>query len=284
MAALPVTEPHLCSFVSLLADQGLKYRTVKVYLSAIRHLQISAAQPDPFGGAPMARLEYVLRGIKKREAEQGAGPRERLPITPSLLLRMKEVWEPTGGEWDSKLLWAACCLCFFAFLRAGEMTVPSDRYFDPAVHMCVGDVAIDDPTQPSMLRVTIKQSKTDPFRKGVNLFVGRTHSPLCPVAAVLDYLAVRGTEPGPLFRYEDGRMLTRQRFASAVRDSLSRAGVDQSRYCTHSFRIGAATTAAAKGIEDAVIKTLGRWESLAYRQYVRLPREQLVGVSRRLAE
>ena len=74
MAALPVTEPHLCSFVSLLADQGLKYRTVKVYLSAIRHLQISAAQPDPFGGTPMARLEYVLRGIKKREAEQGAGP------------------------------------------------------------------------------------------------------------------------------------------------------------------------------------------------------------------
>ena len=96
MPALPVSEKHLCSFVSLLADQGLKYRTAKVYLSAIRHLQISAAQPDPFAGAPMARLEYVLRGIKKREVEKGAGPRERLPITPPLLLRMKEVWEPTG--------------------------------------------------------------------------------------------------------------------------------------------------------------------------------------------
>ena len=200
VAALPVTEPHLCSFAS---RSGAK---IPVYLLAIRHLQISAAQPDPFGGAPMSRLEYVLRGIKKWEAEQGAGPRERLPITPSLLVRMKEVWEPTGGEWDSKLLWAACCLCFFAFLRAGETTVPSDKDFDPSVHLCVGDVAIDDPAQPSMFRVTIKQSKTDPFRKGVNLFVGRTYSPVCPVAAVLDYLAVRGTEPGPLFRYEDGRV------------------------------------------------------------------------------
>ena len=226
----------------------------------------------------------MLRGIKKREAEKGVGPRERLPITPPLLVRLKEVWSASGGDRDSKMVWAACCLCFFAFLRAGEMTVPSDKEFDPVVHLCVGDIAIDDPTQPAMLRVTIKQSKTDPFRKGVNLFVGRTSSPLCPVAAILDYLAVRGMRPGPLFLYQDGRLLTRLRFANAVRDGLSRAGVDQSRYCMHSFRIGAATTAAAKGIEDAVIKTLGRWESLAYLQYVRIPRERLVGISRQLVE
>ena len=232
----------------------------------------------------MSRLEYVLRGIKKREAEIGAGPRERLPITSSLLLRMRAVWEPTGSQWDAKMLWAACCLCFFAFLRVGEMTAPSDHGFDPTVHLGVGDIAIDNPDCPSMLRIKIKQSKTDPFRKGVDLFVGRTVSSLCPVAAMLDYLMARGMEPGALFRFRDGRLLTRQRFASAVRDCLARAGVDQSRYCTHSFRIGAATTAAAKGIEDAVIKTLGRWESLAYLQYVRIPRERLVGISSRLAE
>ena len=284
ISALPVSEPHLCSFIASLADQGLKYRTVKVYLSAIRHLQISAAQPDPFGGKPMSRLEYVLRGIKKNESEKGVGSRERLPITPSLLLRMKAKWEPSGGQGDAKMLWAACCLCFFAFLRMGEMTVPSDDTFDPSVHLGVGDIAVDDPSHPSMLRVTVKQSKTDPFRKGVNLFVGRATTALCPVAAMLDYLAVRGMEPGPLFRFQDGRCLTRQRFAAAVRDNLSRAGVDQTRYCTHSFRIGAATTAAARGIEDAVIKTLGRWDSLAYLQYVRIPRERLVGMSRRLVE
>ena len=172
----------------------------------------------------------------------------------------------------------------FAFMRVGEMTAPSVDVFDPSVHLGVGDIAVDDPRRPSMLRVTIKQSKTDPFRKGVNLFVGRGSASICPVAAVLDYLAVRGMEPGPLFRFWDGRYLTRQRFSTAVRDNLSRAGVDQTRYCTHSFRIGAATTAAARGIEDAVIKTLGRWESLAYLQYVRISRERLVGMSQRLVE
>ena len=161
------------------------------------------------------------------------------------------------------------------------MTVPSDDAFDPSVHLGVGDIAVDDPSHPSMFIVTVKQSKTDPFRKGVNLFVGRATTSLCPVAAML---AVRVMELGPLFRFQDGRCLTRQRFAAAVRDNLSRAGVDQTRYCTHSFRIGAATTAAARGVEDAVIKTLGRWDSLAYLQYVRIPRERLVGMSRRLVE
>ena len=127
--------------------------------------------------------------------------------------------------------------------------------------------------------MTIKQSKTDPFRKGVDIFVGRTGTDLCPVGALLDYLQVRGATPGALFIFADGRLLTRQRFVDRVREALQRAGVDQSKYCGHSFRIGAATTAATKGVEDCIIKTLGRWESLAYLQYVRLSREQLSGYS-----
>ena len=94
---------------------------------------------------------------------------------------------------------------------------------------------------------------------------------------------MRGSAPGPLFIFADGRLLTRQRFVDRVRDGLEKAGVDQSKFCGHSFRIGAATTAASKGVEDCVIKTLGRWESLAYLQYVKLPREQLSGYSAVLA-
>ena len=52
-----------------------------------------------------------------------------------------------------------------------------------------------------------------------------------------------------------------------VRDALAAAGVDEGNYCGHSFRIGAATTAAKRGVEDSVIKTLGRWESTAYFQF-----------------
>ena len=82
----------------------------------------------------------------------------------------------------------------------------------------------------------------------------RTGSDLCPVAAVLDFPQARGISPGPLFLFEDGRPLTRQRFVVLVRDTLRKARIDQSKYCGHSFWIGAPTTAAAKGIEDCIIK------------------------------
>ena len=255
-----------------LADEGLKYRSIKTYLSGVRYFHIKAGVADPFRGA-VPLLDYIMRGIKKNEARMGEASRDRLPITPDIMRRLKEVWSASGDSPDTKMIWAACCLCFFGFLRAGELTVPSDTGFDPSVHLCVSDLALDDSRCPSLLRVSIKQSKTDPFRHGVHLFLGRTGTGLCPVATVLDFLQARGGEPGPLFRFRDGRPLTRQRFVERMREALRWAGVDQSKYCGHSFRIGAATTAATKGVEDCVIKTLGRWESLAYLRYVRLPRE-----------
>lgn len=35
-----------------------------------------------------------------------------------------------GSKWDHIMLWAACLLCFFGFLRSGEITVPSNSMFD----------------------------------------------------------------------------------------------------------------------------------------------------------
>ena len=181
------------------------------------------------------------------------------------------------------MLWAAVCLGFFGFLRAGEMTVPSDASYNPTTHLNRGDNAVDNPREPTVLRVTIKQSKTDPFRKGIELFLGKTATDLCPVKAMLNYLLVRAEGTGPLFKFQDGRYLTRQRLVDHVRAALQEAGLDQSKYCGHSFRIGAATTAAKRGMEDSMIKTLGRWKSLAYLEYIKIPRDQLAAYSTVLA-
>ena len=157
--------------------------------------------------------------------------------------------------------------------------MPSEAGYDPGVHLNVSDVAVDSTSNPTFVQLRIKQSKTDPFRLGAKLVVGRTGTSLCPVAALLEYLRVRGVSEGPLFRYQDGRYLTRQRLVESLREGLSRAGIDRSKYCSHSLRIGAATTAAKKGLGDAVMKTLGRWESVAYQKYVRIPSEQLASYS-----
>ena len=59
---LPVAEGGLCRFVAFLQVEGLHHSTVKSYLSAVRHLQISQALGDPRMDT-MPRLELVVRGL-----------------------------------------------------------------------------------------------------------------------------------------------------------------------------------------------------------------------------
>ena len=60
---------------------------------------------------------------------------------------------------------------------------------------------------------------------------------------------MRRSTPGPLFTFGDGRPLTRQQLFTSVQAILNGAGFSGF-YSAHSFRIGAATTAAARGVPD----------------------------------
>ena len=94
-------------------------------------------------------------------------------------MKLRKVWEREADSQDNIMLWAAACLCFFGFLRAGEITVPSEAEYDTGVHLNFPDIAVDSKHNPSLIRVHIKASKTDPFRKGIQLFVGKTENDLC---------------------------------------------------------------------------------------------------------
>jgi len=73
---------------------------------------------------------------------------------------------------------------------------------------------------PKYSKVRIKASKTDPFRMGVDVYVGQTNCSFCPVAAVLAYMAMKGPKPGPLFTFSDKKPLTRARFVVKVKRSF----------------------------------------------------------------
>ena len=73
-------------------------------------------------------------------------------------------------------------LVSLVFLRSGEITVPSLKSYDPGYHLSGGDVRLDRVSQPTRVYVTIKASKTDPFRKGVTICLGRTDNSGCNVS------------------------------------------------------------------------------------------------------
>ena len=271
-ALLPADEQTLMRFSALLAD-SLTHSSIKVYLSAVRSLHIDNGLPDPLVNC--LQLQRLLRGVKR---VQGPASRSRLPITIDLLKVIQQSLDMRDS--DHVMLWAACCLGFFGFLRAGEFTVNSS--FDPSVHLSIGDIQADSLVNPTCFKVRIKCSKTDPFRKGCDIYVGRGNSAVCPIVALSNYLVLRGPAPGPVFQFVSGRPLSRERLSSTVQSILSAAGYAGS-FSGHSFRIGAATTAASRGVPDHLIKTLGRWSSDAYQIYIRTPVSSVVRVSNQLA-
>ena len=174
--------------------------------------------------------------------------------------------------------------CFFRLpaIRRNCVAVGENLY--PLAHLCFSDLGVDSHYSPSYLQITIKASKTDPFRQGVTLFIGASGGTLCPVSAVLNYMVAWGRSPGQLFIWNDGWYLTREGLVARVRSALSAAGYREKDYAGHSFRIGAATTASRCGVQDSLIKTLGRWESTAYTRYIRTAPEVLCKVSKTLLQ
>ncbi len=89
--------------------------------------------------------------------------------------------------------------------------------------------------QPLHPKTTSEVSKTDPLRKGVDIVLRRAEGPLCPIAALLSYLAIRGENPGFLFRFADGRLLSKTRFMDTVQEAMTKAGLQAKDYAGHRF-------------------------------------------------
>ena len=160
---------------------------------------------------------------------------------------------------------------YFDFLRCGEITCRSAS----SIHFVqIRDISFGD----NCYVLRLRKSKTDPFSKGVNITIYENHI-FKPVHTMLLYLqsrkALSSLPLSPLFIDEEFNQvpILRERFIQYLRSLLLRAGFNDSNYSGHSFRIGAATAAAAAGVEDHVIKELGRWSSDCYVRYIRTDSE-----------
>ena len=150
-------------------------------------MQITMGLPEPREYSSMPGLQLLQSGIQRAHASK-QGTKIRLPITPAILIR--EHWTPRKSEPDIVMLWAAAVLCFFGFFQAGEITIPTISGFEDSKHLAWGDVAIDDVHNPQSLRVHLKRSKTDQLCKSVDVYIGKTDGLLCPVMAVMAYMAL----------------------------------------------------------------------------------------------
>lgn len=273
----PVSEDILINF-SVCMARSVQHSTIKNYLSAIKHYHSSHGYA--LNLSVFLRLQLILRWIKR---SQGVNSKARRPITlhiSNLFYHLLSVKYTTNK--DSLMVWAAMTLAFFGFLRIGELTC--DSHFNPERHLTVSDLVFMPKSSPKFMLVRLKVSKTDPFRKGQTIVIGRANSNLCPISAMLAYLESRTPFPTsvPLFTFQSGSFLTRGRLTSETRLLLSKGGLDSSEFAGHSFRIGAATTAASANLPPWLIKVLGRWSSDCFERYIKTPPSVLAQVPQTL--
>ncbi|KAL2080773.1 hypothetical protein ACEWY4_024566 [Coilia grayii] len=209
-------------------------------------------------------IRLLLKGIAKSLPKPSD---TLLPITIDILHKL--VLALRGGlfsHYYNSLLEAAFLMAFYGFLRPGEFTSDS-LYFDSSRGLCFSDVQVS----PNFFSIFLRHSKTDTVGKGVTISISKLDSPFCPHASMLRYLAMRPrTLPCfPLFLLSNYLPMSKEWFREHLGLVVEKCALSRSVYTGHSFRIGAATTAADRGLPDSSIKRLGRWTLSAFEACVR---------------
>ena len=187
-------------------------------------------------------LQLVCRGIRRL---RGDNQHTRLPITVNVMRTLKEqLRQSLYTVHEQRMLWCAFTLAFYGFLRVSEYT---------NLRWCDVTLTTDH------LSIILHQSKTDPFRRGCTVKIFKTKSSTCPCHAFEVYRKLSGIVAPITLLFKAGRFhpLSHAAVTKTLRELLHQAGLNESQYASHSFRIGEATTAAAVGLPAWLIKSLG---------------------------
>lgn len=253
-----------------------------MYTAAVASLHRQHGLPDPT--RHNHRLKLVLRGaIRAHCLNTATVRRKRHPITLNILAlllgRLRH--SQSYNKHDKHMLSAAFTLAFYGFLRISEFTIPARKRFNPHIHPTTADIFCSK----RHFHYRLKMSKTDQLHRGQTILLPRSRGSTCPHAAMKAYLkhGKLTRRPRPLFTFSTGTPLTRGSCLKHLRYLLKRLGYNPKHYNTHSFRIGAATSAAQVGLSSHDIKLLGRWRSTAYQRYIHSSKTRRLSAVKHLA-
>jgi len=166
-----------------------------------------------------------------------------MPINFSIMKGLHTIFSTQWNYYRDVMIWAACCLAYFGLLTVSEFTTASPDSFNQSTDLLLSDVALDSRASATLVQVTLRLFKNDQFRTGNQIFLGKTFQAVCPVEVLVKYLSMRGGTQGPLFLLPSKQALTRAYFSRALDIAFKELNMDPHQFNTHSFRIGAATSA-----------------------------------------
>jgi integrase len=210
---VPASPETVASYLA--ASVALAASTLRRRLAAIADAHQAVGHPDPtkhpgpqVSGAS-AGYTVIARMLPRLDIDMLAGTIAALPKTsPAIRDR------------------ALMLVGFFCALRRSELVA----------------LAVEDlDRRPDGWIVTIQRSKTDPYGRGQYVPLPAFRGPLCPTAAVADWLAIAAIAEGPVFRavaadHKIVLTLPSPQVGSILRKRAAEAGLDVQRLSAHSLR------------------------------------------------
>lgn len=138
------------------------------------------------------------------------------------------------------------------------------------MHLCATDISF---ISNGCLMLHLKSSKTDPYCQGCFLLIAASHRSVWVVhnlPKVPCLASNRQCIPSLVLPVWQPPHQS-HKVTSILRTLLQHLGIPIKLYASHSFRIGATTSAAEAGLPPWLIQTLRQWSSNCFTIYIRTP-------------
>ena len=212
---------------------------------------------------------FLVKKLMKGFSRSAPSKDARFPITIQRLQQLVTALKfVCNDSFEALLFKTAFVLAFFGFFRISEL-LGQNKFLQG----CRQPIQVND-IKLSMyhLSIHLKGSKCDQSNKGetIHLSPEKEYKDLCPVSTTSDFVKVRPKLAQTLLVHMNGKALSNFQFQAVLKKAAKHLGWPSESYSSHSFRIGAATTAAMKGEPIDTIMQKGRWKSSAVNKYIRL--------------
>lgn len=243
---LPASTDAILIYLQTFAND-LNPRTLSRRLTAFKNWHIYQGFPDPTQHPSVSK---TLAGIMRMH---GKPKNKAIPLLPEQLLKIVTYLreEKTLRAFrDSALLQIA----FFGAFRRSEI-----------VAICYEHIEWKD----QGIDILIPHSKTDQTNEGRYCAVPYGNEQLCPVRALVQWIAQSRIASGPIFRrihlnnHLDKASLVPLSVSNILKKRAQDAGVPQAaNFSSHSLRRGLATSANRDGASLPAIMRQGRWKNV----------------------
>jgi hypothetical protein len=261
----PVNPTVLASFISTLVGT-YGGSTIKNCVYSIRAWHITHGLP----WNPNPNEVEALLTAGKKMAPTESKKKEKEPWTVEYLSKICEALDKNDPK-DAAVL---TCLttAFWGTARLGEVTVPRLDAFNPRIHVKGSDVSDDERDRNNLKQTTFFLPWTKAAKeKGETIFWAKQDGITDPHAALENHRRVNNpAKDEHLFSFKfknSTRPMTKSILLTRV-NQITKEG-QLAKLSGHGIRVGSTLEYLLRGVPFDVVKAKGRWQSDAFKGYLR---------------